>query len=87
MSRTPTTGWMILRPFLGLLACVGGILGCAFAITCVTGPLVKGPYEWLGNVIVGLAFIGILGFGYVGIRCKVSFVVNVRNWIFQWVSE
>lgn len=76
----------VLRPFLGLLACVGGILGCAEAITHVTGPLVKGPLAWVGNVIVAGAFLGILVCGFLGIHCKVRFIAGVRAWLLQWLQ-
>ncbi len=76
------TGWTLLRSLLGLASAVGGILLCVQAITMVSGPLVEGPYEWLGHVIVLTAFIGILICGYLGIRCKVAFILGVRKLLF-----
>lgn len=78
------TGWMVLRPFLGVLAAVGAILLCARAITSLTGSLVEGEYEWLGHTIVGLAFIGILLSLSMGIRCKVRFARNFWKWVLQF---
>ncbi len=87
LEDTPRiTGWMILRPLLGLGAAVCSILLCVLAITRVSGPLVVGPYEWLGHTIVAAAFMGILVSGFLGVRCKVSFVVNLRGWLIQACS-
>jgi hypothetical protein len=79
----PVTAWMIIRPLLGLFTAVGAILLCVEAIVRVKGPLLADPYIWLGNTIVGLAFLGILVSGIIGIRCKVRFVVNLWGWIFR----
>ena len=81
-TNEPVTPWTLLRPLLGLAGSVGFMLLCVVGITKVTGPLVHGPYAWVGNVIVGCAFIGILIGGYVGVRFKVAFIVALRRLLF-----
>ena len=78
----PVTPWTVLRPLLGLAGAVGFMLLCVVAITKVSGPLVQGPYAWVGNVIVLCAFIGILVGGCVGVRFKVAFIIALRRLLF-----
>lgn len=77
---TQVTIWTVAQSLAGLVASVGGILLCVLGITKVSGPLVSGPYEWLGNAIVFGAFAGILGCGYLGYVAKLSLCWAFANY-------
>ena len=89
MSQLPAaraSGWTLVRSLFGFAAALGGILLCVFAITSISGPLVKGDYEWLGHTIVAAACLGALVFGYVAIRCKIAFILGVRELLSRLVE-